>query len=29
LVKIREHVISTALTDGWGNAIAPASYGGS
>lgn len=28
LVKIREHVISTALTDGWGNAIAPAPYGG-
>jgi HTH-type transcriptional regulator / antitoxin HigA len=28
LVKIREHVISTALTDGWGNSIAPFSFGG-
>jgi HTH-type transcriptional regulator/antitoxin HigA len=28
LVKIREHVISTALTDGWGNAIAPSRLGG-
>jgi HTH-type transcriptional regulator/antitoxin HigA len=25
LVKIREHVISTALTDGWGHSIAPLS----
>lgn len=28
LVKIREYVTSTTLTDGWGNAIAPSPYGG-
>jgi HTH-type transcriptional regulator / antitoxin HigA len=28
LVKIREHVISTALTDGWGSSIAPSTNGG-
>jgi HTH-type transcriptional regulator/antitoxin HigA len=28
LVKIREHVISTALTDGWGSSIGPSTDGG-
>jgi HTH-type transcriptional regulator/antitoxin HigA len=28
LVKVREHVISTALTDGWGSSIAPSTNGG-
>ena len=28
LVKIREHVTSTTLTDGWGHSIAPSTLGG-
>ena len=28
LVKIREYVVSTSLTDGWGNSIAPSTLGG-